>query len=339
MPTFAWPSSLARDFGDCGIDVFFVISGFVMFFVTKDNSMSPRTFLLRRIIRIVPLYWLATILYLILFLASGYGRANELVFSHIIQSMLFIPHVNPGTGTNVPLLRPGYTLNYEMYFYFLFAALLFVSSTGKRLALLVAYGIAVSLLFVVTDPQAPVLRIYENPIILEFVAGSVLGYLYVNGYLAKISPWIGLAMAVLGAAGLPYFHLKNSDFETFTQGGPAALLICGVLTLEAANRLPKIEFMKTLGDSSYSIYLANPIILSALNGAMRFLRVPVENPLVGTPLVLFGLGAAALGGYITYKFIELPLTGWCKRLIFRGKSASTSRREVLTPLTDARSRG
>ena len=63
MSTFAWPSSLARDFGDCGIDVFFVISGFVMFFVTKDNSMSPRRVLLRRIIRIVPLYWLATIWY------------------------------------------------------------------------------------------------------------------------------------------------------------------------------------------------------------------------------------------------------------------------------------
>ena len=72
---------------------------------------------------------------------------------------------------------------------------------------------------------------------------------------------------------------------------------------------------------------------------MRFLRVPVENPLVGTPLVLLGLGAAALGGYITYKFIELPLTGWCKRLIFRGKPANSGRREVLTPLTDARSRG
>ena len=55
MPTFAWPSSLARDFGDCGIDVFFVISGFVMFFVTKDNSMSSETFLLRRFIRIAPL--------------------------------------------------------------------------------------------------------------------------------------------------------------------------------------------------------------------------------------------------------------------------------------------
>ena len=50
---------------------------------------------------------------------------------------------------------------------------------------------------------------------------------------------------------------------------------------------------------------------------MRFSRVPVENPLVGTPLVLLGLGAAALGGYVTYKFVELPLTGWCKRLIFR----------------------
>ena len=57
--------------------------------------------------------------------------------------------------------------------------------------------------------------------------------------------------------------------------------------------------MKTLGDSSYSIYLVNPIILSAWSGAMRFLRVPVENPLVGTPLVLLGLGAAALGGYVS----------------------------------------
>jgi hypothetical protein len=81
----------------------------------------------------------------------------------------------------------------------------------------------------------------------------------------------------LGAVGLPYFHRKNSDLETF--------------------------------------------------------------PPVGTSLVPVGLAPAALGGDATYKIIDLPLTGWRKRLIFRAKPASTGRREVLTPLTDARSRG
>ena len=113
--------------GAAGVDLFFIISGFVMVQSTRDKFQkngSSSEFMLRRIIRIVPLYWLYTSVMLVLVLLP-FTLKNQ-VFSgwYTVASYLFIPVLNPASGLDLPLLAPGWTLSYEMYFYLIFALLL-----------------------------------------------------------------------------------------------------------------------------------------------------------------------------------------------------------------------
>lgn len=324
LPGFAWPDFLGREFGDAGVDVFFVISGFVMLYVTHGADLTPRTFLLRRAIRIAPLYWVMNLVVVCLALFLAVGKTDEIVFSHVLQSMLFLPHFNPASGSIVPLLKPGFTLNYEVYFYLLFAILLLIQSSGRRLAVLTLYGVAASLLFAVTDPRTPMLRVYENPIILEFVAGAWLGYLYVSGYLARIDARIGLVAFVLGAVGLPVLHIKYSEFQFLWHGAPAALMVFGALVIEARGRLPNSRIMRIVGDSSYSIYLVNAAFLSAFNLVILRLHLPVERIEIGAPLVLLGLFGATLAGYVVYRVIERPAIDRLSRLAFKRREPIAS---------------
>lgn len=321
MPALAWPSVLDREFGDAGVDVFFVISGFVMFYVSQDAALSPKAFLLRRMIRIVPAYWAMNILAVAAAFFFAIGKANEIELFHVARSMLFIPHVNPASGNNVPLLKPGYTLNYEVYFYFVVSLSLLVRGHRRRLALLCSYALAATLLFIVTDPQAPVLRIYENPIILEFVAGACLGCLFIEGRLARLDPRVGVVMLALGCIGLPLFHVKNSEFQALWHGVPATLIVCGALVVEATGRLPRSRALKWLGDCSYSFYLVNAVFLSAFARAVAKLSLPIDDLFVGTALTIIGLIGAAGAGYVVYLVIERPAIDRLNRLFF-GRGAA-----------------
>lgn len=330
LPSFAWPQVLGREFGDAGVDVFFVISGFVMLYVAHDADLTPRTFLLRRAIRIAPLYWVMNIFVVLLALVLAMGKTDELVFSHIAQSMLFLPHFSPSNGI-VPFLKPGFTLNYEVYFYCVFAVLLLIESSGRRLAALTLYGACAALLFAITDPRTPMLRIYENPIILEFVAGAWLGYLHVTGALAKIDARIGLAALTLGAVGLPLLHVRESEFQFLWHGAPAALLVCGALVIEARGRLPRSRILRLVGDSSYSLYLVNAAVLSAFNLVVLRLHLPVETMAVGAPLVLLGLLGAAVAGYVVYRMIERPAIDRLTRVAFAAKAPAARGAAAWTP--------
>lgn len=328
MPGLAWPSVLGREFGDAGVDVFFVISGFVMFYVARDETLSPKTFLLRRVIRIVPVYWTMNALVVAAAVFLAIGKTSEIEPSHILQSMLFIPHVNPASGTNVPFLKPGYTLNYEVYFYLVVALTLLVRGDRLRLSLLVGYALAATALFIVTDPRTPALRIFENPIILEFVAGAALGLLFIEGRLARIDPRVGFALAAIGCVGLPLLHVKDSEFQAFWHGAPAALIVCGALIIEEAGRLPRSRALKWLGDCSYSIYLVNAAFLSAFAIIVARLRLPVDDLLVGTALTLLGLLGAIGAGYLVYRVIERPAMEGLNGLFFAPVSAPVSAPET-----------
>lgn len=331
MPALAAPGWLHREIGDAGIDIFFVISGFVMFYVTQ-GGMSPKTFLRRRIVRIAPLYWIMTLVVVLLAAFTGLGKTTQLDLSHIVQSMLFIPHINPSNGGIVPLLKPGFTLNYEMYFYLVFAAMLLVSTPGKRIAALIGYGLAATAIYIASFPQPLVWRVYENPIILEFVAGAALGYLYVEGRLAAIGAGRGAALLLAGFAGLALFHVHDSEFVVIRHGVPATLIVAGALAIEAAGRTPKIAALKILGDASYSIYLFNAAYLSALNIAILKLFGPVENMLAGSALTLLALASVAVAGYFVYRRIELPAARYVNGLFgAKREGAITAGRAAAEP--------
>jgi exopolysaccharide production protein ExoZ len=149
----------------------------------------------------------------------------------------------------------------------------------------------------------------------------------VEGRLARIDHRIGAAMAVVGAAGLPLLHVRDSEFQALWHGVPAACLVCGVLVVEANGRLPKSRTLKLLGDCSYSIYLVNAAFLSAFNLAILRLRPPVEDMSVGAPLTLLGLFGAAVAGHVVYRLVERPAIDRLNLWAF-GKGAS--------PAADAR---
>ncbi|RYG23519.1 MAG: acyltransferase, partial [Burkholderiales bacterium] len=109
---------LVVEAGEVGVTLFFAISGFIMVHVTGPGSFSAGDFLVRRIVRIVPLYWLFTALAASLaVLAPALFKTTVFTWPHFIQSLLFIAHEAPNRGGTSPLLSLGWTLNYEAFFY------------------------------------------------------------------------------------------------------------------------------------------------------------------------------------------------------------------------------
>jgi len=124
-----------------GVDIFFVISGFIMWTsVERRPEMTASSFFRNRLIRIVPLYWFATTLVLMVALiAPQVLNTTVLRPWHAIASYLFIPARHPTTGLFWPLLIPGWSLNYEMLFYAIFAIAIALSGHPRaRRFLLIA---------------------------------------------------------------------------------------------------------------------------------------------------------------------------------------------------------
>ena len=166
------------DFG-VGVDVFFVISGFIMAYITADKFGRPGAsgqFLTRRLIRLVPLYWLFTLAMLAaMVLVPGQLAHTALNPAHILASYLFIPWLD-STGLAHPILGLGWTLNYEMYFYVIFAVMLFLPRRIGLWSLAVLFC-ALALLHPAIDPAQVQLSFWTDPIILEFLFGIGLAML------------------------------------------------------------------------------------------------------------------------------------------------------------------
>ncbi len=331
----AWPAYVTRDFGKAGVDIFFVISGFIMVFVTSSKETSPREFLLRRIIRIVPLYWFFTCL--VTCAGLFYPAAmlnNEIVWPHIFVSLFFIPHTNPITGTTDPFFKLGWTLNYEMYFYAVFALLLFIRPISRRLMVMALWAGAAALLFVLVKPQQAIPIVYTNPIILEFVMGAFIGFAYLNGYLSRFNPKLSLLLVVVCAATIILTRFSDEAEFVYRSVGrpvvygiPAAMIVLGLLAFETAGKLKELTWLMLIGDASYSIYLSHTTTLTLFRVTTTMLRVPVQIPLVGAALVVAAIISAVLAGILVYRFIELPLTSWLKGLAHRPRTPASQ----LTP--------
>lgn len=221
-----------------GVDIFFVISGFVMVRSTDGRNISPGQFMLQRIQRIVPLYWIATF-------AAMMQIPGQWTLK--LYSLLFIPMMNPEIQKMQPILEPGWTLNYEMFFYAVFAVSLFLKGTYRFLLVasvmagLVALGTAIE--------GGDLFEFYSGPIILEFIAGMAI---------AKLK-WRVPVLAV--PAGL-LLMIVLQPFEIsriYTLGIPAAMIVAGALSAE--KHLPEWRFADLLGSASYAIYLFHILAL------------------------------------------------------------------------------
>jgi len=270
--------------------------------ISARRPPTPGDFLRRRAARIVPLYWLVTLgLAGIWLLAPGLFAHLSPTPGHVVQSLLFIPHTDPD-GVVAPLVVPGWTLNYEVFFYLVFAAAL-AAPTRLRPWLLSAVLGALALAGIMLRPAGPVLQTYTSPLLLEFLAGVWLGKAWVAGRLpsARVSALLLLA----GVAALAAVAATGVDVEPvrlLAWGVPGMAIVAGALGLEAAGRAPAWPAMKFLGDASYSIYLVHALAISVAVrlGAMLGLS---PGPLVFVGALAVGLAA----GCACYLAVERPL--------------------------------
>ena len=289
--------------GAAGVDVFFVISGFVMWITTDGRTVSPWRFLRRRAERVIPLYWTATLaLAVVATLAPGVFPHVTPQAWHIARSLLFIPHGNP-EGAGFPLLAVGWTLDYEALFYLVFAALLLTPQAGRltRLALALAALSALGLAY----PAAYTLLF--NPMLMQFAAGAAIGRLWILRALP--GPGAGAGLIALGLALLGAGHVLGVVPESLLRpaawGAPAALLVIGAVSLEAAGRLPRWAALARLGDASFSIYLIHHPLMALFNRIIG----PTD------PLLFFALAMAlSIGaGLACHCWIERPLLALFRR--------------------------
>jgi peptidoglycan/LPS O-acetylase OafA/YrhL len=312
---FYWPQSVSREFVGGAVDIFFVISGFIIVFVTYGKDITPRQFLPRRLIRMIPIYWTLNVAIIIGgSLAPALMYNNGIRWDHIGLSFLFIPHWNPFDGTTQPFYKLGWTLNYEIYFYLLSAASLLIRPMWKRMLALVLFGAFHATLFVFYAPTSPLLLVWSNPLMLEFIMGSLIGWAAASGALSKYAtPAAGVGMILAGLAPMLMITAWKQDiWRPLLWGVPAALIVAGILVLESFNRLPNVRWLHYLGQASFSIYLVHTIGLSFFRVGARIAHLPYEDHLIGPFLVLLAFFATMGLGVMTYEFVELPLVAFLR---------------------------
>ncbi len=300
-------------YGIAGVDIFFVLSGFIMV-VVAGKGIGAIQFLWRRAARIYPAYWLVTLIVLATSLAKP-AWVNSSVAGPISlwRSFLLVP------DTALPLLAVGWTLIHEVYFYLVFAALLALRVPILRG--LLGWGLVLLIVTIFGGDYAtsfPLGRVWTNPLTAEFMMGAVIGVLYEHknmsgGTLAGV-----IGITILGASIVfvaPALRLVDNthlDILRVTLFGiPPALIVYWLAALEMnAVRMPA-RLLIALGDWSYAIYLTHVLVLSAFGRIIHALAP--SDAISSLVLIIVGVLAANFVGAIMFTFFERPTLGMLHR--------------------------
>ena len=288
--------------GYCCVDIFFVISGFIM--GTIGVNERPVAFVTNRLIRVVPLYWVVTIAICVLSFIPGAFKTFTFDSEQLVRSLLFIPYIDP-TGKIWPLVIPGWSLNYEVFFYGIFAVgLLFRRTIFFAISVICVLAIIGSLV----PSNNPFVHTYTNALLLEFAAGLLLAHFHrIKGL------WLGLGALAAGIALFVHAGLSGlGDIEAFSRvailGVPAVLVVLGALSLERAGYWPRLRFLEAIGDASYSLYLLHGFAVAFCH---KFLHLPV-------PLMAVVIAASSItGALLSYRLFERPMARLLRNVTVR----------------------
>ena len=331
-----------RSFGACGLDIFFVISGFIVSLVASRavarNQPSAGTFLARRFTRIYPLYWILTA---VVVLEAQLGRHPILWHQVPWLSTLFLL---PGWHCPVQplILSLGWSLLFEIYFYLALAGWMRISprhlirNTVAFLAVMVALG-------AVAGIRHPLAVIWTNPISLEFLFGCLIAQVVTrlaasaagnrSGFPLRaarrartIGPWLA-ALGTIALAATIFTGYGNASEASAILAGldgwlrvgvwgvPSALLVLGAVLWRPAMESMPGRLLVLLGDASYSIYLCTNPARSMVEHFWRFF-----GRWGGDAGVLTCMLACLAIGMVCYLAVERPLMrffhNWYKQIPF-----------------------
>jgi len=305
--------------GVSGVDLFFVISGFIMVWIageTPSNLRNSANFLFARILRIYPLWWLFSGAIAIYFFVT-YGQpwdADKLTAlnvggpEHLIKSFLLLPH------DAFPILPLGWTLIHEMYFYCVFAALLLIPQTYRVPAMMVWGLIIVAAIsaglagYYASDFRSLIL----HPMTLEFLMGAGVAWMIKAGW-TKMR-WLALIVGSLGSVwalvSINFYNTTNllAVARTFSFGPAFALILYALVVFERETTIGKRipDALVRLGDWSYSLYLCHLLVASSV-GRVFFAALGQDGPIDNAAFIVLAIAACIVSAGLTYTWFERPV--------------------------------
>ena len=319
------------DNGWAGVDLFFVISGFIMVYVTQNFGRGLRDvgqFIVSRITRIYPLWWVcAGIMTLYFWLTYGMPAAPDRVadsreaISYAVKSFMLIPQKAE------PILGLGWTLIHEIFFYIVFACLLFLPRKLLPLLLMV-WAVLTIIAAHYIRPAAfgrSLAELAASPLSLEFIGGGLAGYLILarRVFQPKLLFILGVILACLGLLFFPedgkisYTVLRVTIFTL-----PFICLTYGWVGCELKQGWKIPLWLSRLGDWSYSLYLTHYIVLVTLRRIYRMM-LP-EELWVGAPgiwdnviFAILGLSFSVITASVFYRCFERPCLKFFKRNVIK----------------------
>jgi exopolysaccharide production protein ExoZ len=313
--------------GWLGVILFFVISGFIMVVVTGEGRFSPVAFLRRRFIRIVPMYWGATLVAAALALvAPQLFKTTVYDAGQLALSLLFVPFFNPVSGGIHPLYKLGWTLNYEVFFYVCFASLAFLGAKSRVVWLTAAFT-ALAVIGAVFQPQPAIPQFYTSFMPLAFCAGAWLGLATLNGHAGALSPAGVIAAMILAVIGMVEgFVVDHGGLVEDSMAFPGFVAFAAMLVLLAVRlerRLPRVALLEQIGDASYSIYLVHIYEVAILSGLAFTLLNPADlwADYIVTAVSIAG---GTVAGLLVYRFVEQPVLKLANGLFGRRRAAKAA---------------
>lgn len=311
------PVPVWSQIGARGVDIFFVISGFIIAYTTQHIAAgtpavkTSLAFLSKRLVRVVPLYWIALLWtsreFWLSWLASlrsqtGLPSIQPGGWIAILKDFVFVPHLSideDEQGEIYPLLIQGWTLNYEMFFYALFACALLY----RKYRLLASSLVLVTLVVIgqLNEFKTVMPLFYTSGSLIEFVLGMMVFELYTIKPNLTINRNILLLLGVIGFVLLSSGSKVNDKFVM----GVAASIIVWVFIHAFGGT--KIRLLKLFGDASYSIYLFHAAVFVAVRGVIKGMELS-SNSYVNAFLIIVGQMLVAVAvGIVIYYAIERPL--------------------------------
>lgn len=303
--------------GRAGVDLFFIISGFIMAFTTENtfnNKSNALSFFIKRVSRIYPPYLFFTVLVFCVFLIKPdwiNSTAGNIV--SLFRSFTLIPQKDSH------LIAVAWTLEYELYFYCIFSIFILMKEKNLLRNLFIWAIIALSAGFIVKEIH-PILKVATSPLLLEFIIGACIA-IFIRRT-ARFTPLYAGIIALI--AGLSLFCLNyipsfqnlfklNFWMRFVMYGIPQAFILYGVVLLE--NKKYSFPQFKILGDSTYTLYLSHVLVVSAISRI--WIALDLKYIFDSSILVLIIIITAVAFSVLFYKIIEKRLTNITRSFLFR----------------------
>jgi exopolysaccharide production protein ExoZ len=299
-------------FGAAGTDLLFVISGFTMVYISHGKHPRFGEFIFRRIARIAPLYWLLTLCMLAALVAAPSLFNNTTFdFKHFVASLAFVPSAHPVLGIQRPFLVPGWALNIIAFFYLMFGLFLFLPSTRRILAVGLILSTLVALRWQFFE-ASPLLDFYGAPVVLDFLLGMLVAWVYLERRSVRIATITGVlaASAAVFAAGV-LVGIGGGEQRVLYWGLADTGILFSILFIEKEWGWWNPSVVALLGDASFATYLSNLFTLALVAKAVQVTGLFPLLGEAGTQVLL--VVSALIAGVLINILLERPLHAFVLR--------------------------